>query len=101
MLNDDLATQGYQTLPASDDLASLFNDALRYMRMSTAAYGTVWVNPVMFPQEGLNATILADPEAMIIAHARLQSDKTKVVHAHGRSDWLHPSYYVLHDTQRK
>jgi len=88
----------------SSEHSELLKEALRYMRLSSAAYGPLILNPVMFPEKAVipnSLDIITDPLAMICDHARLDRASVRVLHAKSSSGWLQPAHYVLHDVRRR
>jgi len=87
--------------PAGAEHAPLLEDALRYMRMSSAAYGVACVNPAMFPEARMSRDLLENPDIIIYDHAGLDAGSVRVVHSKPRASWLSPAHYVVHDAERK
>lgn len=96
-------TQRTATL-ASSQHAELLGHALRYMRISSVAYGPLIVNPVMFPEKAVSldkVSLINDPAAMICDHAELDRARVRLLHAQPSSCWLKPAHYVVHDVERR
>jgi len=90
--------------PASARHAALLDDALRYMRLSSVAYGHFIVNPVMFHDKAIvpeSLDVFHDPAALVCHHTGLDKASIRVVHFQSGARLLQPAHLVVHDMRRR
>jgi len=71
------------------------------MRISTAVYGKLVLNPAMFPNLPVDKYISDDCCALLRLHANLSADTVEIPYYVAEASFLHPAHFVVYDRQRK
>lgn len=95
----DSKTDDFTADEGWDGDVSLLDDALRYMRMASAAYGRLIVNPLMFPDLGLWP---GSREDVMRKHAHMSRESGfEILHSQMSSTWSLPAHFVVLDRSRR
>jgi len=95
----DSTTDDFTADEGWDGDVSLLDDALRYMRMASAAYGQLIVNPLMFPDLDL---LPGSTEDVMRKHAHMSRESGfEILHSQMSSTWSLPAHFVVLDRSRR